>query len=279
MSHLISVPLGADGGASSSNVSVGAASRPPQRFTRSGRRLALHIPNSIPRSPGASPFSTRASSPQPSAQHSRQSSPERETREADAATALLDGAAHELRSERSPGWLETRARTAESSRDFLARERTFLAWLKLSMTLAVVAATMLLRLRLKVHPRSDAPWQPDESPPSHWHYSISVVSTALGLLFFLLSLASLVVGCADYLRVERALERADVVLSEAERTHDRAAAGGGHSGAAVRVLTGLIALSVGATALFLLVADSDARDTAASHSAAFAHRLLRTSVF
>jgi uncharacterized membrane protein YidH (DUF202 family) len=251
MSHLISVPLGADGGASSSNVSVGAASRPPQRFTRSGRRLALHIPNSFPRSPGASPFSTRASSPQPSAQHSRQSSPERETREADAATALLDGAAHELRSERSPGWLETRARTAESSRDFLgahgvntaagigltvcavARERTFLAWLKLSMTLAVVAATMLLRLRLKVHPRSDAPWQPDESPPSHWHYSISVVSTALGLLFFLLSLASLVVGCADYLRVERALERADVVLSEAERTHDRAAAGGGHSGACV----------------------------------------------
>lgn len=145
------------------------------------RHLALHIPNSHPRSPvptpsSASPASTPRLShsglrsnvpvvdgtdqqqgaasqphPLPTAQVERPNQPPRHS-----CAAAITAASSSF-----VAYFQVRITSGESSRDFLARERTFFSWLRLSTLLGIAAIALYLRLRLKT---SDSPNDDDGVP-------------------------------------------------------------------------------------------------------------------
>ncbi|PWN88120.1 hypothetical protein FA10DRAFT_287676 [Acaromyces ingoldii] len=147
------------------------------------RHLALHIPNSHPRSPVPTPSSAspaltprlsdaglrsnvsivdgtgqqqsaaRQPHPLPNAQVERPNRPPHRTCAAAITAALSSFVAY----------FQVRISSGESSRDFLARERTFFSWLRLSTLLGIASIALYLRLRLKT---SDSPNGDDGVPSS-----------------------------------------------------------------------------------------------------------------
>lgn len=132
---------------------------------------------------------------------------------------------------------------------YVARERTFFSWLRLSTLLAIVAGALFLRLRLQPISSPSQPPQytgrtlryrrrrrmtrtrleprnPIASPLTatlltsiplpltlrtvgNRIYDSPVLANGLGALFLVLALAALTAGWIDYLTIERALEEAD----------------------------------------------------------------------
>ncbi|BGP23205.1 DUF202 domain protein [Rhodotorula toruloides] len=73
-----------------------------------------------------------------------------------------------------------------TARDYLARERNFLSWIKLSSTLAVLSAALLIRFQFGSQVQL-----PD------WEEKAQV---PLGILFFIACMASLVIGTITFYR-------------------------------------------------------------------------------
>lgn len=84
------------------------------------------------------------------------------------------------------------------ARDHCANERTFLSWLRLSMYLAIVAIAIIISFQLK-------------GKPSELERRMAL---PLGLIFWVLSLASLANGFANYVRtVKKYSHKAALVQS------------------------------------------------------------------
>ncbi|PWN35082.1 uncharacterized protein FA14DRAFT_160396 [Meira miltonrushii] len=328
-------------------------------------RLTLHIPNSYPRnfSPRGSPNSgspsarsvnipVEADSPKkddmlvvPPSNHRLASS----TSAPGALAGTSDGALLPAFAEndtqpnnhtRIPdGWaslmafFNIRQTTAESARDFLARERTFFSWLRLSSMLAIGSAALFLRLQLRdlsqvighghhkvrvgkgmytagegdaiiqalrmqamrknllrqqsvlVSSTSVAKIGPSASilvsdPERNLLDTSVALSEALGILFFALSIFSLIIGWIDYMRCVRALEHADEVVpvmanrtanntdddhpsnlerrAVAQRYHDARHARQAHSTKVVYITEVIVAFVIFATALTILLTNHKA---------------------
>ncbi|KAL6708505.1 hypothetical protein ACN47E_002768 [Coniothyrium glycines] len=87
---------------------------------------------------------------------------------------------------------------ASDARDHAANERTFLAWLKLSVYMAIVSVAIVLSFHLK-------------SKPSALEKRVAL---PLGVIFWLLSLACLVSGLSNYIQtISRYCQRAALVQS------------------------------------------------------------------
>ncbi|KAF2856335.1 hypothetical protein T440DRAFT_105708 [Plenodomus tracheiphilus IPT5] len=87
---------------------------------------------------------------------------------------------------------------SSDARDHAANERTFLSWLKLSVYMAIVSVAIVLSFHLKTKP----------SPLEHR------VSLPLGVIFWMLSLACLISGLANYIStVSRYSQRQALVQS------------------------------------------------------------------
>lgn len=87
---------------------------------------------------------------------------------------------------------------SSDARDHAANERTFLAWLKLSVYMAIVSVAIVLSFHLK-------------SEPSALERKFAL---PLGIIFWMLSLACLVSGLSNYIKtVSRYCQRAALVQS------------------------------------------------------------------
>jgi uncharacterized membrane protein YidH (DUF202 family) len=87
-------------------------------------------------------------------------------------------------------------------RDHLANERTFLSWLRLSIYLAVVSIAILIDFHLKHQPTALE----------------KKISKPLGIIFWLLALASLVSGFANYVRTVAKYARKDALVQSGIKT-------------------------------------------------------------
>ncbi|GAC94827.1 hypothetical protein PHSY_002400 [Pseudozyma hubeiensis SY62] len=118
-------------------------------------------------------------------------------------------------------FFDTHETSSASARDFLARERNFFSWLKLSCLLAILSASLILQLQLPDkasiadHRPRDPPRRRSDHGPVDWD-DIPVSSKAFAAIFFILSLLSLGTGLADYLSAERQLEKEHVDFDETE---------------------------------------------------------------
>jgi uncharacterized membrane protein YidH (DUF202 family) len=87
---------------------------------------------------------------------------------------------------------------ASDARDHCANERTFLSWLRLAVYMAIVSVAIVVSFHLRVQPTAIE----------------KRFALPLGILFWLLSLACLASGLANYLRtVARYSRRAALVQS------------------------------------------------------------------
>lgn len=119
-------------------------------------------------------------------------------------------------------FFRTRETSSSSARDFLARERNFFVWLRLSCLLAILSASLILQLQLpdSAH-SSEHGHRPRrrkrraDEPPADWD-DLPVSSKAFAGIFFALSLLALGTGLADYLSAERQLEKEQVDFDETE---------------------------------------------------------------
>ncbi|KAJ9474959.1 DUF202 domain-containing protein [Pseudozyma hubeiensis] len=115
----------------------------------------------------------------------------------------------------------THETSSASARDFLARERNFFSWLKLSCLLAILSASLILQLQLPDkasiadHGPREPPRRRSDHGPVDWD-DIPISSKAFAAVFFILSLLSLGTGLADYLSAERQLEKEHVDFDETE---------------------------------------------------------------
>ncbi|SJX64646.1 uncharacterized protein SRS1_15462 [Sporisorium reilianum f. sp. reilianum] len=122
---------------------------------------------------------------------------------------------------RAKGFFRTKETSAASARDFLARERNFFSWLKLSCLLAILSASLILQLQLPdaattaEHGHRHQPKHRQAGTPVDWD-ELSLTSKAFAGVFFVLSLLSLGTGLADYLSAERQLEKEQVDFDETE---------------------------------------------------------------
>lgn len=143
--------------------------------------------------------------------------------------------------------------SAASARDFLARERNFFLWVRLSTLLAVLSASILLQLKLPDsihdstnggHRQGPRKRRPNELPSDQ----LSTSSKAFAVIFFIMSLVALLTGLTDYLMAERQLETEKVDFDETEGGfhHD------GHTTHVVHLIMVMIGLCIIASALWLL---------------------------
>ena len=88
------------------------------------------------------------------------------------------------------------------ARDHCANERTFLSWLRLSMYLAIVSMAIIISFQFR-------------SPPTHVEKRMSL---PLGLVFWVLSLASLANGFANYVRTVRKYSRRAALVQSGWKT-------------------------------------------------------------
>lgn len=148
----------------------------------------------------------------------------------------------------------TRNTSASSARDFLARERNFFVWLRLSCFLAILSASLVLQLQLPDHAQSSSPHRrrdhsrkrgPNE--PVDWDH-LPLSSKAFAGIFFVLSLLSLGTGLADYLSAERQLEKEQVDFDETEGVF----LNDGHTSGFVHVVMVVVGTGIIASALWLL---------------------------
>lgn len=94
------------------------------------------------------------------------------------------------------------ANVSSDARDHCANERTFLSWLRLAVYLAVVSVAILINFHLK-------------HQPSQLELR---VSHPLGLIFFVLSLACLVSGAANYIRTVAKYARRQALVQSGAKT-------------------------------------------------------------
>ncbi|SNX87058.1 uncharacterized protein MEPE_05768 [Melanopsichium pennsylvanicum] len=157
----------------------------------------------------------------------------------------------------------TRQTSSSSARDFLARERNFFIWLRLSCLLAILSASLILQLQFPDSPRhASSPDSPHESPhrrhshhprkrqsnsPVDWD-DLPASSKAFAALFFMLSLLSLATGLADYLSAERQLELEEVDFDETEGVF----LNDGHTSGMVHGVMLCVGAGVVASALWLI---------------------------
>ncbi|GAA5859985.1 hypothetical protein JCM8547_003045 [Rhodosporidiobolus lusitaniae] len=96
-----------------------------------------------------------------------------------------------------------------TARDYLARERNFLSWIKLTATLAIISASLLIRFRFghgqdeEERPRwevdAEIPVHPCSSSPARVAAYLQRGRDAqLGILFFAACVASLVIGTHSF---------------------------------------------------------------------------------
>ena len=91
---------------------------------------------------------------------------------------------------------------ASDCRDHCANERTFLSWLRLSTYLAVVAVAIVISFHLKHQPT-----------PLELRISLPV-----GIVFWVLSLASLASGLANYIRTITRYSRRQALVQSGWKT-------------------------------------------------------------
>ncbi|KAI5920183.1 hypothetical protein F4810DRAFT_683703 [Camillea tinctor] len=111
---------------------------------------------------------------------------------------------------------------SSDARDHCANERTFLSYLRLSVYMAVVAIAIVLSFHLK-----------DRPSPLELRMAIP-----LGIIFWLLSVACLVVGLGNYIKTVNKYSRKAAIVQTGWRTQS---------------IMSLIALSIVGTCVILLV--------------------------
>lgn len=135
--------------------------------------------------------------------------------------------------------------SSSSARDFLARERNFFSWLKLSCLLAILSASLILQLQLPDTARTTS--SPHRTAPVSWDH-LPLQSKAFAGVFFVLSLLSLATGLADYLSAERQLEKEQVDFDETEGVFLNDA----HTSAFVHTVMLVVGAGITASAVWLL---------------------------
>ncbi|KAG0687968.1 hypothetical protein C6P40_001582 [Pichia californica] len=83
--------------------------------------------------------------------------------------------------------------TTSEPRDILMTERTALSWVKFSITLATIAITIVTNFRLDTSGNNSGGGNDENSPP--W---LPKFSYGTAILFVLLSMATLSIGCLSY---------------------------------------------------------------------------------
>lgn len=140
-----------------------------------------------------------------------------------------------------------------SARDFLARERNFFSWLRLSCLLAILSASLILQLQLPNTARTSSrsphasPRRRSDTNPVDWD-DLPLSSKAFAATFFIMSLLSLGTGLADYLSAERHLEKEHVDFDETEGVF----LNDGHTSHFVHAIVLVIGAGITAFALWLL---------------------------
>ncbi|SPO30681.1 uncharacterized protein UTRI_05298 [Ustilago trichophora] len=124
--------------------------------------------------------------------------------------------------QRITSFFSTKQTSSSSARDFLARERNFFVWLRLSCLLAILSASLILQLQLPDTARSSSDHQRHprkrrrtDDAPVDWN-DLPISSKAFAGIFFALSILALGTGLADYLSAERQLEKEQVDFDETE---------------------------------------------------------------
>lgn len=142
----------------------------------------------------------------------------------------------------------TKQTSSSSARDFLARERNFFSWLRLSCLLAILSASLILQLQLpdSVH-SSSHPRRRHSHTPVDWE-NLPLASKAFAGIFFVLSLLALATGLADYLSAERQLEKEQVDFDETEGVFLNDA----HTSQFVHVVMLTVGAGIVASALWLI---------------------------
>lgn len=91
---------------------------------------------------------------------------------------------------------------SSDARDHCANERTFLSWLRLSVYMSIVSVAMIVSFHLK-------------SKPSSVEERIAL---PVGLLFWVLSVACLVCGCAIYVKTVTKYSRRQALVQSGWKT-------------------------------------------------------------
>lgn len=153
-------------------------------------------------------------------------------------------------------FFSTRTTSSSSARDFLARERNFFSWLRLSCLLAILSASLILQLQLPDTAHSSSHFHQDphrrrrrraDEPPLSWS-DLPIDTKTFAAIFFVLSLLSLTTGLIDYLGAERELEKEQVDFDETEGVflHD------GHTSWIVHGVMTVVGVGILASALWLI---------------------------
>ncbi|PWY98119.1 hypothetical protein BCV70DRAFT_180106 [Testicularia cyperi] len=156
-------------------------------------------------------------------------------------------------------FFSTRHTSASSARDFLARERNFFLWIRLSTLLAVLSASLVLQLKLPNSPSTasrDDPHHRHDQPRKRHPYEpvgtfdeLPLASRAFAGIFLALSLLALMTGLVDYLGAERELEKEQVDFDETEGSFQN----DGHTKHFVHAVMLVIGAGIVAAALWLIV--------------------------
>lgn len=136
--------------------------------------------------------------------------------------------------------------SSSSARDFLARERNFFSWLRLSCLLSILSASLLLQLQLPDTAREYSPHKRRTEPVDWDHLPLS--TKVFAGVFFALSILSLVTGLVDYLGAERELEKEQVDFDETEGVF----LNDGHTSRAVHGVMVVVGVGITASAVWLI---------------------------
>lgn len=87
-------------------------------------------------------------------------------------------------------------------RDHCANERTFLSWLRLSIYMAIVSVAIIISFHLKNQPTK----------------AEKRIALPVGLVFWILSIACLVIGCENYVKTVTKYSRRTALVQSGFRT-------------------------------------------------------------
>ncbi|KAF6766954.1 protein of unknown function DUF202 [Kalmanozyma brasiliensis GHG001] len=227
-------------------------------------RLSLHIPNAYPRalsprsptSKNGTPESSRPASPRADEGRTRtirQDSSLITIRDDDPHPEDSNSETVQLRSTAlkplrwAQTFLQVKETSSSSARDFLARERNFFSWLRLSCLLAILSASLILQLQLPDTARSYSTPRRRQNEPVDWDH-LPLSTKVFAGIFFALSIISLGAGTVDYLNAERGLEKEQVDFDETEGVF----LNDGHTSRIVHAVMLVVGTGIGASALWLL---------------------------
>lgn len=91
---------------------------------------------------------------------------------------------------------------SSDARDHCANERTFLSWLRLSVYMSIVSVAIIVSFHLKAKPSSIE----------------ERIALPVGLIFWLLSVACLVSGCAIYVKTVKKYSRRQALVQSGWKT-------------------------------------------------------------